>query len=138
MVYDYESLTVIKCDLACELEYRSYLALLLGSYLGCLSGLACLHLDVARLLLSEFCLLLCLVPVRIVGGTALQIIGNSTCLREVINQAEKLTEAPSDGSPAQSIIWQSMLGTDTSIQKVQLVLRLAIEQSYLGGARCGA
>ena len=95
MVYDYESLTVIKCDLACELEYRSYLALLLGSYLGCLSGLACLHLDVARLLLSEFCLLLCLVPVRIVGGTALQITGNSVvlaCLREVVNPAEKLTE----------------------------------------------
>jgi len=134
-------LAFIKCDWACELECQSYLALLLGSDLGCLGGLACLHLDVAGLLLGKFCLLLCLIPVRIVGGTALQITGNSVvlaCLREVVNPAEKLTEAPSDGSPAQSNIWQSMLGTDTSSQKVQLVLRLAIEQSYLSGARCGA
>ena len=135
------SFKVRKCDQVQEVECQPYLALLRGSDLGCLGGLACLHLDVAGLLLGKFCLLLCLVPVRIVGGTALQMTGNSValaCLREAVNPAEKLSEEPSAGSPAQTNIWQSMLDIDTSSQKVQLVLRVAIEQSYLGGARCGA
>ena len=86
----------MKCDWACELECQSYLALLLGSDLGCLSGLACLHLNIAGFLLGKFCLLLSLVPLRVVRGPALQDRGNSAklaCLRgKVINPAEKLNE----------------------------------------------
>ena len=120
----------MNCDWACELECQSYLAFLLGSDLGCLSGLACLHLNIAGFLLGEFCLLLSLVPLRVVRGPTLQITANLAklaCLRrKVINPAKKLNEESSASALKQNKISQRMLGTNTSDQEVQPALRLAI------------